>query len=79
MSVTRPIRVEWEGDPFGLSAAGQLCFFCGQFVQDPAVMWSGSNSQIYLHAACVIDWFPRMLRDALELRYRNHPVSGVMQ
>ena len=35
-------------------------------------MWSGNDErgqQIYLHSECVFDWYPRLMRDALELRY----------
>lgn len=80
MSITRPMATEWEGDPFGESAAGQRCFFCGEFLDDPAVLWSGPDGQrIYLHGPCVLEWFPRLMRDALALRYRGHPCQRVNQ
>ncbi len=74
MSITRPMPERAGGDPFGLSAAGLRCFYCGQFVQDPAVTWSGNDGQtIYIHGECVIAWMPGLMRDALELRYGTTP------
>ncbi len=67
---------ETEADPFDLSAAGHLCFFCGEFLTDPAVQWHGfhdGSGNVYLHGECVIEWLPRLMRDALELRYRHKP------
>ena len=65
---------EAEPNPFDLSAAGHRCFFCGDFVHDPAVVWNGNDEggqQIFLHGPCVITWMPRLMRDALELGYRG--------
>ena len=71
MSITRRMS-EIVGDPFGLSAAGHRCFFCGEFLQDPAVMWSGLDGQtIYLHGPCTENLMLRLLRDALELKYQE--------
>ena len=65
---------EFEPNPFGLSAAGHRCFHCGELLQDPAVMWNGSDGQaIYFHGPCVLDWMPRLMRDALTLKYAGHP------
>ena len=65
---------EMTEDPFGLSAAGQRCLYCGKFVTDPEVMWSGNDGQtIYLHGPCVLDWTPKIQRDALELKYHGKP------
>ncbi len=53
--------------PFDLSAAGTRCFFCGDFVHDPAVAWSGNDErgqQIYLHSESVFDCCPRLMLDA---------------
>lgn len=73
MSVTRHMS-ELTENPFGLSAAGHRCFHCGEFLQDPAVLWNGNDGQaIYFHALCVFDWMPRIMRDALELKYADHP------
>lgn len=69
MSLTHRMT-EMTENPFGLSAAGHRCFHCGEFMTDPAVMWSGNDGQtIYLHGPCVESWMPRLLRDALELKY----------
>jgi hypothetical protein len=73
MSITRRMT-EMDSNPFGLSAAGHRCFHCGEFMQDPAVMWSGlDGQQIYLHGPCVVAWMPRVLRDALEVKYQRKP------
>lgn len=79
MSLTRPMT-EMQDNPFGLSAVGHRCFFCGEFLQDAAVMWSGNDGQtIYLHCTCVYSWLPGLLRDASELRYANHPCSNRLE
>ncbi len=70
---------EIEANPFDLSAAGHRCFFCGEFLVDPAVMWSGyhdGSGNIYLHPDCVVEWMPRVMRDALELRYHGRSCSN---
>jgi hypothetical protein len=54
--------------------AGYWCFHCGEFLQDPAVMWSGGDGHtIYLHGPCAEDLMLRILRDALELKYQGKP------
>lgn len=76
MSLTR-CMTEMTKNPFGLSAAGHRCFHCGEFLQDPAVMWSGNDgTTIYLHGECVYRWLPGLLRDATELRYAGHPCAN---
>ena len=73
MSITRPMSKMTE-HPFGLSAVGHRCFHCGELIQDPAVMWSGNDGQtIYFHGPCFLDWMPRIMRDALDLKYAAHP------
>lgn len=73
MSLTHHMS-ELTENPFGLSAAGHRCFHCGEFLHDPAVMWSGNDGQtIYMHGPCVMDWTTRVLRDALELKYQGKP------
>jgi len=79
MSLTHRMS-ELEHNPFGLSAAGHRCFHCGEFVQDPGVMWSGNDGQtIYLHGECVYRWLPGLLRDAAELRYAGKPCSNQLR
>ena len=76
--VTRP-HSEFEPNPWDLSAVGHRCFFCGKFLQDPAVLCTGANGQqIYLHADCVVDWMPALMRDALALRYADHPCQATL-
>lgn len=73
MSLTHPMT-EMTENPFGLLAIGHRCFACGEFLQDPAVMWSGLDGQaIYLHGPCVEQWYPKLLRDALEIKYAGRP------
>jgi hypothetical protein len=73
MAITHAVT-EFQENPFGMSAAGLLCFFCGEFLTDPGVMWHGGNGEtVYFHGACVLDWTPRIMRDALELKYADHP------
>lgn len=65
---------EMSENPFGLSAVGHRCFHCGEFLQDPAVMWSGMDGQtIYFHGPCAEQWHLGLLRDALELKYAGKP------
>ncbi len=79
MSVTR-YMTEMSENPFGLSATGHRCFHCGEFLQDPAVMWNGNDGQtIYLHSECVYRWLPGLLRDASVLRYADHPCNTLRQ
>ena len=73
MSLTHHMS-EMTENPFGLSAAEHQCFHCGELLQDPAVMWSGNDGQtIYFHAPCFLDWMPRIMRDALDIKYADHP------
>ena len=68
---------EMDGDPFGVSAGGHRCFLCGEFLNDPVIMWAGANGeQIYLHGPCVIDWLPGLLRDVHELKHRSRTGSS---
>jgi hypothetical protein len=79
MAITHPMS-ELTENPFGLSAVGHRCFHCGQFLQDPAVLWSGADGQhIYFHDRCLVDWMPRIMRDALELRYVGHPCQRTLE
>ena len=71
--ITKPIS-EFEDNPFDLSAKGHQCFYCGKFLQDPAVQWAGfhdGGGNIYLHEECVFLWYQPLMRDALELKYRG--------
>ena len=70
--ITHPVS-EFDDNPFDLSAAGHRCFVCGEFLQDPAVLWSGVDGQtIYFHGPCVFRWSEALWRDALELKYADH-------
>lgn len=78
MSVTRPVRETDElGTTFDLSATGHRCFLCGALLQNPAVAWYGADGQhVFWHAACLIAWMPKVMRDALEIHYAGHPCAG---
>ena len=76
-------RPVWKGGaamitrdlPAYLSAAGHSCFFCGEPVENPSVLWHGGddqNTNIYFHGECVIRWMPGLWRDALALRYPTY-------
>ena len=63
-------------DPADLSAVGHRCFFCWEFLVDPAVMWNGcrgGDQNVYLHGACVMELIPKLMLDALELKYYGKP------
>jgi hypothetical protein len=64
MSVTSP--VPGEGGVV-LTAIGRACFYCERPTQDPAVAWSGTDSIIVVHPACLGPWFLRLARDAHEI------------
>jgi hypothetical protein len=67
MAITRYIS-EMEPDPFGKSASGQLCFFCGDFVHNPGVVWHGSTGQnIYFHAICILQLCDNLIKDAWQI------------
>jgi hypothetical protein len=51
-----------------ISAAGRPCFFCGAALADPAVYWMGMPGSLFLHAACCLDLFVRLMRDVHEVR-----------
>ena len=71
--ITKPVS-EFEPNAFDTSAAGHRCVYCGEFLQDPAVVWNGYDDRnIFLHGPCVVNLFQALLRDALELKYANHP------
>jgi hypothetical protein len=73
MAITHPMS-EMIENPFDLSAVGHRCFFCGEYLQDPAVLWSGADGQqVYVLGPCVLDWMPRIMHDALALKYAGHP------
>jgi len=71
MSLTHH-TLEMSENPFGLSAVGHRRFVCGEFLQDPAVMWSGNEGQTrYLHEVCVEKLQLGLMRDVLELKYHG--------
>jgi len=65
MSLTSPAPGDGGG---GVTAIGRACFFCGRPTTDPAVVWSGVDGLIVVHAECVGPWFVRMARDAHEIQ-----------
>ena len=75
--VTKPIT-EFEDNSFDLSAKGHRCFYCGEFLNDPAVAWNGfaeNGKSLFIHAECVYKLLPGLTRDANEIIYANHPSS----
>ena len=62
MSVTGPTSQDAE---HGLihTAVGQICFYCGQSLQGPAIHWIGATDEIFLHSGCCVDLAVRLFRD----------------
>lgn len=51
------------------SALGRRCFFCGEALADPAVVWQGcADEALWLHAECVASLFIRLARDVHEIQ-----------
>ena len=65
MSLTSPVPDPESGLAF--SAVGQICFYCHQPLQDPAIFWMGADGELYLHPDCLFPWFVRLCRDRHEL------------
>jgi hypothetical protein len=63
---------ELEPNTSGHSAAGHRCFFCGELLRDPAVMWSGAGylnlKTLATYSSCSIRWLRDRLAD------RVHPL-----
>lgn len=68
------IRDAGEVQPFFTEAASH-CFYCGQKVTIPAVMWNGRRSdgndaaELWLHPKCAEAFCARLTRDADELKF----------
>jgi hypothetical protein len=45
------------------TAEGQRCFYCDQFLHDPALHWMGATGSIYLHPLCWPDFSTRLALD----------------
>lgn len=70
MSLTGPDFISADS-PVLVTAAGQTCFHCARPVADPAVLWSGTTSDIFLHPGCATDLVLRLSRDVLEWQHRS--------
>jgi len=70
VSVTSPVPDPETGIVF--TATGRPCFYCGASLADPAVAWSGFDSDVYLHADCVSKLFVRLARDVHEIECPAH-------
>ena len=46
------------------------CFFCGEPLTFPLVMWAGAEDKIFLHPLCAEDLHFRMARDIWDARRR---------
>ncbi len=69
---SRTVRASSPKPNFNSCAGIPSSMGCGQFLQDPAVMWKGNDEkghQIHIHGDCLVDRVPRLMRDALELGY----------
>jgi hypothetical protein len=79
MVTIKKTEMDPDGDPFGVSARGQICFYCGKFLSDPAVLWHGQTGNIYLHAACVDRFATALYSDAGRITASEalgHPLYG---
>jgi hypothetical protein len=62
----------------GVPAEGELCFYCGELVHDPAVVWRGRTDceqclgNICLHPVCAVEFCLRILRDVHEWECTTH-------
>jgi hypothetical protein len=65
VSLTSPVPDPGTGIVF--TAVGQVCFYCGELLSDPAVHWSGFTAEVYLHPQCVVALAVRLGRDLHEL------------
>jgi len=57
--------------PAYLSASGNVCFYCGEAVQNPCVMWHGlnqRNTNIFLHPQCADRLVFHLASDARKCR-----------
>lgn len=50
-------------EPF-FTTAPEHCFFCGEKLTIPAVVWQGRDSQIWLHPPCAYDLGASLFIDA---------------
>lgn len=59
---------------FGLSAAGQRCWECGDMLSDPAIMWafSGRGLQVYLCPQCAKSVAMGIIRDAVDITHAQN-------
>jgi len=55
----------------GITAKGELCFFCGQPTEDPAIQWTGNPHTIFLHPTCAVDFLLRLARDVHEMQCKG--------
>jgi hypothetical protein len=55
-----------------ITARGEACFYCGEPVRDPAIEWSGTAGQIWLHPPCALDFVVRLTRDIHEYQCVYH-------
>lgn len=70
--------------PF-IETVADRCFFCGEQLHIPAVMWHGhhgtdANSQeIWLHPNCVESLAQRLMRDANEAAHGKDAANAVLK
>jgi hypothetical protein len=53
----------WVSEPF----RSQPCFYCGQPLSTPFVIWMGVGEPLALHPACVVELSIRLLRDVWQI------------
>ena len=66
--ITPPLPDD-NDDPTEPSAAGHYCFYCGEHLLDPAVLWTGEDGHtVFLHAICTLEWTQELIAEAVEIR-----------
>jgi len=64
----------------GMCNPTEFCFFCGEKLTLPMVMWHGSNhSEIWLHPNCVRPFCNRMMRDFNQLAIGKDEANAILK
>ncbi len=61
------------------TAEGEVCFYCGQHLHDPALHWMGATATIYLHPGCWVDVSIRLTLDLYKWQRQGQIYFGAMK
>lgn len=55
-----------RSEAYPLVVNDEVCFHCGERfgVVDRFWIWYGAGVQIFMHQPCLLDWLPRVQKDA---------------